>query len=105
LDRYLLRIPHPIQNHRIADHNRRTTCDIRGYCGPFINEGYYNDFPDPMWKGTGECVVCCNTCNVAGEREKERAATARVQAPAPARDDAASPDKMLYRLAAVVPTC
>lgn len=71
------RTPHPIQDPAVADHNRRTICEIRGFCGPFINEHYYNDFLDPIWRGTGECVVCCNTCNVAVEHEKRRAAIAR----------------------------
>jgi hypothetical protein len=68
------KMPHPIRDQRIADRNRRTTCEVRGYCGPFINESFYDSFPDPLWRGTGECVVCCNTCNVGMEKEKERLA-------------------------------
>jgi hypothetical protein len=68
------KLPHPIQDQRIADRNRRTICEVRGYCGPFINQAFYEKFPDPLWRGTGECVVCCNTCNVELELEKRRRA-------------------------------
>jgi hypothetical protein len=74
--RIITKVPHPVQDQRVADQNRRTTCDVRGYCGPFVNESYYDSFPDPLWRGTGECVVCCNTCNVALEEEKRRVAAA-----------------------------
>ncbi len=78
------RKPHPVQDRSIADRNRRTICQVRGFCGPFINEEYYNDFPDPIWRGTGECLVCCNTCNSAVETEKRIAAERREEAvPAP----------------------
>ena len=67
-----LKVPHPIQDQQVADHNRRTICEVRGYCGPFINQLYYDQFPDPIWRGTGECIVCCNTCNVEVEEGKQR---------------------------------
>ena len=72
----LVKIPHPIQDQSVADRNRRTICEVRGYCGPFINQSYYRRFPDPLWQTTGECVVCCNTCNVVVEDEKQQAAIA-----------------------------
>ena len=75
------KLPHPIQDQEVADHNRRTVCEFRGYCGPFINQSYYNQFPDPVWQGTGECIFCCNTCNVAAEEEKQRIATAEASQP------------------------
>ena len=78
-----LKIPHPIQDQQIADHNRRTICEVRGYCGPFINQIYYDQFPDPVWRGTGECIVCCNTCNVEVEEAKQRSATSAPPRPAP----------------------
>lgn len=79
-----VKLPHPIQDQRVADLNRRTICEVRGYCGPFINQSYYETFPDPLWRGTGECLVCCNTCNVELEEEKQgriaRAAAERPEA-------------------------
>ena len=67
--------PHPIQDQHTADLNRRTICETRGYCGPFINQEYYDNFPGGLWRGTGECVLCCNTCNTALELEKMRGST------------------------------
>jgi hypothetical protein len=34
------KLPHPIQDQRVADRNRRTICEVRGYCGPFINQAF-----------------------------------------------------------------
>lgn len=66
------RVPHPIQDYHLAAENRRLVCEARGYCGPFINQDYYRAFPDPMWHDTGECEVCCSTCNVPREEAKRR---------------------------------
>jgi hypothetical protein len=52
--------------------NFRMHCSVRGYCGPFINEEFYNSFPDPLWHGYGECVVCCSTCLIAREEAKRQ---------------------------------
>ena len=57
-----------------ARRNRREICDARGYCGPFINQDVYDKFPDPVWHGSGECVHCCGTRNVAEEEVKQRRA-------------------------------
>lgn len=54
--------------------NHRNQCGVRGYCGPFINEDFYNAFPDPFWHGYGECAVCCGTCLVAREELKRQIA-------------------------------
>ena len=51
---HVTKVPHPIQDQRVADRNRRAICEARGYCGPFINQSYYEQFPDPLWRGTGE---------------------------------------------------
>ncbi len=67
-----IRKPHPIRDYRRAVENHRTICGVRGYCGPFLNEEFYNAFPDPMWNGYGECVVCCSTCLVTEEKRKMR---------------------------------
>ena len=65
----------------------RMTCEVRGYCGPFINQEFYNSFPDPMWHGYGECVVCCSTCIVAQEALKRT----RVEGTGPRHDAAPLP--------------
>jgi hypothetical protein len=58
--------------------NYQRLCGARGYCGPFINEEFYNAFPDPLWHGYGECALCCSTCLVAHEEMKrQRAEQAR----------------------------
>jgi hypothetical protein len=67
-----LRKPHPIRDYRLAVENHRTICGVRGYCGPFLNEEFYNAFPDPTWEGYGECVVCCSTCLIREEERKKR---------------------------------
>lgn len=64
------KIPHPVQSQEAADRNRKGICETRGYCGPFVNQDYYASFPDSRWWGMGECVVCCNTCNVSIEQAK-----------------------------------
>jgi hypothetical protein len=67
-----IRKPHPIRDYRRAVENHRTICGVRGYCGPFLNEEFYNAFPDPTWEGYGECVVCCSTCLIREEERKSR---------------------------------
>lgn len=42
-------------------------CDLRGHCGPFVNEGYYNAFPEPFWHGMGDCLHCGTTRMVESE--------------------------------------
>lgn len=39
-------------------------CESRGHCGPFVNQAYYNAFPEPMWRDMGDCVECGTTCHV-----------------------------------------
>ena len=81
-----IRQRHPIQDHRQAMENYRMQCGVRGYCGPFINEEFYNAFPDPLWHGYGECAVCCNTSLVAREelkRQRAEGADNAVASPTP----------------------
>ncbi len=40
-----------------------TTCEQRGYCGPFANQAYYDQLPG--WEGMGDCVHCARTRDVA----------------------------------------
>lgn len=63
---------HPVASIDEAEKNSRTICQPRGYCGPFLNEHVYNDFPDPLWHGMGECVHCRNTVLTASEHDKRR---------------------------------
>ena len=57
-----------------AMENRRSICEPRGYCGPFVDEGYFARFPDRFWHGTANCIHCGNTVNVGDELDKwERA--------------------------------
>ena len=72
----LAREPHPITDLETAMENGRLICQPRGYCGPFINEGFYDAFPDPMWQGKGDCVLCGTTCDV-GTHEVARAEVLR----------------------------
>jgi hypothetical protein len=71
----IAKLPHPIADQKIADRNREAICEVRGYCGPFINLAYYRGFPDPAWHGVGECIVCCNTCNIVVEEMKQQEAS------------------------------
>ena len=61
-----------------ADHGSRrsTRCELRGYCGPFANEEYYDAFPEPMWHGMGDCLECGTTCHVSQERQREGSSAA-----------------------------
>jgi hypothetical protein len=56
---------------------RRTTgprkCEVRGHCGPFANESFYNAFPEAWWHGMGDCVECGTTCKVEGATNEFRA--------------------------------
>lgn len=52
--------------------NRRLVCDRREYCGPFLNRAFYNAFPDPLWKGMAECVLCRSTVHVETEQSKRQ---------------------------------
>lgn len=64
------REPHPVEDFATAIENGRRICQARGYCGPFINAHVYDAFPDPLWRGIGECVHCRNTINRGGEELK-----------------------------------
>lgn len=61
----LVREPHPIADAETAFQNGQLICQPRGYCGPFVNQGFYDAFPDPLWNGKGDCAVCGSTCDVA----------------------------------------
>ncbi len=75
------KIAHPVQSRETAERNRRSICDARGYCGPFINITYYGHYPDASWHGIGECIICCNTCRVEVEQRKRNAASAAASTP------------------------
>lgn len=90
-DEHAIRQPHPVQDHHQAMENFRLICGVRGYCGPFINEAFYNAFPDPLWHGYGECVVCCSTCLVDQEEQKRLRAEAAVEEPCDCESSAAPP--------------
>ena len=34
-------------------------CARRGFCGPFANQPYYDEFPG--WEGYGDCMQCGST--------------------------------------------
>lgn len=61
----LVREPHPVMDVETAMQNAELICQPRGYCGPFINQGFYDAFPDPLWNGKADCAVCGTTCDVA----------------------------------------
>ena len=45
-------------------------CRVRGYCGPFVNQTYYNSLA--VWAGFGDCVECgCTVPVPRGERGME----------------------------------
>lgn len=45
----------------------RSTCAQRGYCGPFVNQAYFNSLE--TWAGFGICVECgCTVPVPPGER-------------------------------------
>lgn len=68
--RYSWRIPHPVRSLSLADRYRARVCEVRGYCGPFLNTDYYDAYPDPLWHGMGDCLFCCSTLLVAQEDRK-----------------------------------
>lgn len=44
-----------------------TVCMARGYCGPFLNQVYYDSLA--AWRGFGDCVECgCTVPIPRGER-------------------------------------
>lgn len=61
----LAREPHPVLDPEIAKQNAMLVCHPRGYCGPFINQDYYDAFPDALWNGKGDCVLCGSTQHIA----------------------------------------
>lgn len=61
----LVREAHPVQDAETARQNAELICQPRGYCGPFVNEDFYDAFPDALWNGKGECALCGTTCDVA----------------------------------------
>lgn len=65
-----IRNPHPVATLREALHNRRTICEPRGHCGPFVNQHVYDEAPDSEWHGMGECVHCRNTLATGPELRK-----------------------------------
>jgi hypothetical protein len=65
----LTRAPHPIEDLETAMQNGLLVCQPRGYCGPFINQDFYDAFPDPLWNGKGDCMLCGSTCDVETQEE------------------------------------
>lgn len=61
------RATHPVTERETAAQNGLLLCRPRGYCGPFINQDYYDAFPDPLWNGKGDCLLCGSTCDVAAQ--------------------------------------
>lgn len=57
----------PVRDRETATQNGLLACRPRGYCGPFINRDYYDSFPDPLWSGKGDCLLCGSTCDVAAQ--------------------------------------
>lgn len=51
-----------------------TTCQLRGYCGPFVNEEYYAGMEEEEWRGMADCRHCGRTVAVVDELEKWEAA-------------------------------
>lgn len=71
----LLPARQPLVRH--SPHPSPSTCERRGYCGPFANEAYYNAFPEPVWHGMGDCLECGTTRRVdRGPRPGEEVSTA-----------------------------
>lgn len=42
--------------HADGNHPFYVVCRTRGYCGPFVNQTYYNSLT--IWAGFGDCVEC-----------------------------------------------
>jgi hypothetical protein len=51
-------------------------CEARGHCGPFVNQAFYDAFPETLWHGMGDCVNCGTTRKVEREYRKQYAAPA-----------------------------
>lgn len=66
----LTREAHPVLDVETAMQNRALVCQPRGYCGPFINEEFYDAYPDPLWAGKGDCALCGSTADVATHRTR-----------------------------------
>jgi len=49
-----------------------SVCLKRGHCGPFLNRGVYDAFPDPRWHGMGECVYCHSTVKISRHEARAR---------------------------------
>lgn len=41
-----------------------STCEVRGFCGPFVGQDRYSACPDPAWHGFAECAECGNTVSI-----------------------------------------
>lgn len=39
-----------------SDHPYYLVCAARGFCGPFVNQMYYDSLT--VWSGFGDCVEC-----------------------------------------------
>jgi hypothetical protein len=65
---------HERQPIRLDADRSGSPCEARGHCGPFVNEAYYNAFPEPLWHGMGDCVQCGTTRIVADELRHAAAA-------------------------------
>lgn len=51
---------------RTEDATPRTACESRGYCGPFVNQAYFNSLE--AWAGFGMCVECGRVVPVPRDR-------------------------------------
>jgi hypothetical protein len=49
---------------------RRSICESRGYCGPFLNEELFDRFNGGEWRGTANCIHCGSTVNIGAELER-----------------------------------
>ena len=69
-----------------GDDAPRGLCERRGYCGPFVNQAYFNSLE--AWAGFGICVECGCTVPVPhGERSfaaLDRLSELHTPAPRPA---------------------
>jgi hypothetical protein len=53
-----------------AEERRRSICEPRGYCGPFVNEELFDSFDGGAWRGTANCIHCGSTVNIGAELER-----------------------------------
>lgn len=49
-----------------ADHRYLSVCRVRGFCGPFVNQMYYESLT--IWAGFGDCVECGCTVPIPRSR-------------------------------------